>query len=356
MTYLRNCWYVAGSAGDAGRTPIARTYLDENVMIYRTEGGEAVAMSQQCPHRFAPLDRGKLFGDIIECPYHGLRFDTAGRCVLSPTGSAPPPHARLTVYPLVERYKLLWIWMGEPALADPAAIPDFAYLEHPDFGWFDGYLHVNGNYQLLVDNLLDLTHAEFLHPFLSSPGQTGRIKPKVSQDGTRITVESVADNDNILPIMQQMRPDIAPIGRARQEERWDAPSLIRLSVEYYADGEQIIIPSGHFLTPETAHSTHYFVRGGHDVHVDNPQFTAGMADSVMNVFRTEDVPIIEAQQRFLGDAGLLDKNPAILVSDGGAIRVRRMLAKMIREEQAAATIADGPPVSDLSFAVATKQS
>lgn len=335
MSFLRNSWYVAGTAGEASRTPFARTYLDEHVMIFRTEAGDPVATSQHCPHRFAPLDMGKLDGDIIVCPYHALRFDTGGRCVSMPSGGTPPPQARLTIYPLVERYQLLWIWMGEADLADPAAIPDFGYLEDRAFGWFDGYLYVKGNYQLVVDNLLDLSHAEFLHPALSSDGWTARNQQKISQDSNRVMVHNVAEQDHILPIMRQLRPDLAPIGTTRQEERWDAPSLIRLSVEYYAEGDQIIIPSGHFLTPETMTSTHYFVRGGHDMQIDNAEFTAGMKQGVLGIFGQEDVPMIEAQQKFLGGADLIEKRPAILSGDAGAMRARRILAKLIREEQAA---------------------
>lgn len=84
MAYLNNAWYCAGWAGDLGRTPMAKTFLDQSVLMYRREDGTPVAVSNRCPHRFAPLHKGKLAGDRIECPYHGLQYDHDGACVLNP--------------------------------------------------------------------------------------------------------------------------------------------------------------------------------------------------------------------------------------------------------------------------------
>jgi phenylpropionate dioxygenase-like ring-hydroxylating dioxygenase large terminal subunit len=301
-------------------------------VLYRTQAGKIAAVQQQCPHRFAPLDQGKRVGDDIQCPYHGLRFAPDGSCSPQP-GQVVPPNTRLNTYPIEERYQLVWIWMGEAALADPDLIPDYSYLEEEGYGWFSGYLHVNGSYELMVDNLLDLSHAEFLHPLLASEGWATRNNAKIAQGSNWVTVENIVENDNILPIMAQIRPDMEPVGASVWEVRWDTPSLIRLAIQYSAAGERIILPSGHFLTPETKDTTHYVIRGGQDVRPNDPEFTAQMRQGVLHVFRVEDVPMIEAQQRYLGTTDLLDKGPAILKADAAAIRARRLLAKLIREEQ-----------------------
>ena len=333
MPFIRNIWYVAGHADEAGAEPFARTYLDEPVVIYRTSDGALVAMDDRCPHRLAPLHMGKVIEDTIRCPYHGLRFDGTGRCVLMPLGGEAPPRARLKVYPIVERHSLLWIWMGDPALADPAMIPDFSDRDDPAVGWFTGVLHCKANYQLLVDNLLDLTHSEFLHPFLSSDGWAARNEQKVTQDGNQITVINTARQDNILPVMRQFKPNLGVVGTTIQTERWEAPSLIRLSVDYFSGDDSIIIPSAHMLTPETERTTHYFVRGGQTIDVNNAEMNAGMREGVLAVFREQDIPIIEAQQRYLGETDLMANEPAILISDRGAMLARRHVAKLIRQEQ-----------------------
>lgn len=333
MPYVRNIWYVAGHAEEAGETPFARTYLDEPVLIYRTSQGVLVAMDDRCPHRMAPLHRGTIVEDTIQCPYHGLRFDGTGQCVKLPLGGKTPPRARLKVYPVVERHSLLWIWMGDADLADPALIPDYSDRCDDRFTWFTGVLHCKANYQLLVDNLLDLTHAEFLHPFLSSQGWGERNVQTVTQDGNRITITNVAEDDNILPVMAQFKPSLAPVGKTIQTEHWDAPALVRLSVDYYAGDDFILLPSAHMLTPETEKSTHYFVRGGQAVAPGHAEITAAMAAGVLAVFQHEDIPIIEAQQRYLGDGELMEHNPAILRSDRGAVLARRQIKKLIRQEE-----------------------
>src|SRR5689334_15975240 len=88
---LRNSWYCAawGSELDVGAM-IDRTILDERIVLFRDEDGEGVALSNRCPHRFAPLSMGKIVeGGAIECVYHGLRFNAQGSCVLNPHGEIP---------------------------------------------------------------------------------------------------------------------------------------------------------------------------------------------------------------------------------------------------------------------------
>ena len=335
MSFLKNTWYVAAHSEDLGREPFARTILNEPVLFYRTEDGRPVAMDNRCRHRLAPLDKGKLFGDNIQCPYHGLQFSPTGACVTVPSGGDPPPRAQLRVYPVAERNSLLWIWMGDPDLANPETIVDFSLLESEAFGWFTGYLHAKANYQLLTDNLLDLSHSEFLHPLLSSDGWCARNRQTITREGETIFVRNVADNDNILPINKLLRPELTPIGTTIHEERWDAPALVQLTVAYYSATGSITSPSGHFLTPETATTTHYFIRGGQDVQPENPEFTAANKAAVLNIFQTQDVPMIEAQQEFLGSVDLMDYEPTIMKADGGGVRARMIMGQKIRKEQTA---------------------
>ena len=118
--FLRNHWYVAASGSEIGRKPFRRIIMNEPVVFYRTEDGTPVALEDRCPHRRLPLSMGKLVGDdVLQCHYHGLRFDRTGACVRVPGQDMIPQTARVKTYPVVERYKWLWIWMGDPALADP---------------------------------------------------------------------------------------------------------------------------------------------------------------------------------------------------------------------------------------------
>ena len=162
--FLKNYWYVAASGREVGHKPLGRIILGEPVVLYRSESGEPVALEDRCPHRRLPLSMGKLIGgDVLQCHYHGLRFDRTGACVRVPGQDMIPQAARVKSYPVVERYKWLWIWMGDPALADPAKITDYHWLDDPNWGAKTDYLYVNCNWQLVNDNLLDLTHLAFVH-------------------------------------------------------------------------------------------------------------------------------------------------------------------------------------------------
>src|SRR5262245_28073206 len=125
--YLHNAWYVAAWSDDlADGQLLARTILKEPVVLYRTADGGVAALEDRCPHRFAPLHMGKIVkGDAVQCPYHGLEFDSSGACVLNPHGTKNiPPRARVRSYPVTEKHKAIWIWMGERE-PDLAKVPDF---------------------------------------------------------------------------------------------------------------------------------------------------------------------------------------------------------------------------------------
>src|SRR5579859_7388912 len=120
--FLRNQWYVAAEADEVTRTPLGRLLLGEPVVMFRREDGKAVALEDRCCHRRAPLSKGKVIGDLIECGYHGFTFDASGACVRIPGQDRVPPSIGVKAYPLVEQHGYLWIWMGARAKADPALI------------------------------------------------------------------------------------------------------------------------------------------------------------------------------------------------------------------------------------------
>ena len=163
--FLRNIWYVAGWSKDFGRTLRAETFLGENIVIYRTENARPVALEDACPHRKLPLSKGNLVGDTVECGYHGLTFDCAGACVAAPTQADKiPARARVKSYPVVDRYRLLWIWMGDPDQADPELIFPIENFDDPAWGMTDGgTMEIDCNYLWVADNLLDPSHVAWVH-------------------------------------------------------------------------------------------------------------------------------------------------------------------------------------------------
>ena len=94
--FLENAWYAACWSDDVGQALFERTIIGESILLYRKRDGSAVAMGNACPHRFAPLDRGQLLDDVVECPYHGLRYDSSGACVHNPHGNGKVPQRART--------------------------------------------------------------------------------------------------------------------------------------------------------------------------------------------------------------------------------------------------------------------
>ncbi len=185
MTFVRNAWYAAGWSHELkGTALLPRKILNEPVVLFRGPGGAAVALVDRCPHRFVPLHKGTLKDGVLECGYHGLCFDATGSCVFNPHGDhVIPKAARVKNYRLAERDGIIWMWMGDPALADEGKIRPFPQFGgNSRFSCVYGYLHVEANYQLISDNLLDLTHGQYLHPMFANAAGPATFEPSSDPD------------------------------------------------------------------------------------------------------------------------------------------------------------------------------
>ncbi len=336
MKYLDNTWYAAGWATEVTRQPIARTLLDEPVLLYRTVSGQVAAMSDRCPHRFAPLHLGKLVGDVIQCPYHGLRFNEVGVCVENPIGTGLiPAKAKTRMFPVVERNGIVWLWFGD-APPEEDRIVGFEFLDElEDYAMVDGYMSIDANYAMISDNLLDLSHAEFLHPKLSSPGSNKRVKMVVEQHGETVHAKNWRASEPTTVLLQmafgEQSPDVVDMW---SNVRWDAPSVLCVEVGatrvggFKADGVNTL--TAHLITPETDRRSHYFWRMARTFKRADAQFSERLAATVQEAFATEDKPIIEAQQRYMGGKEFGELARVFLQSDAAAIRARHVMTALLR--------------------------
>ena len=160
--FLKNYWYVAAWDHEVGREPMGYIFLNEPVVLFRKQDGTPVALEDRCAHRRLQLSKGYLLNDTLVCGYHGLAYNAEGACMHVPGQEDVPRWARVRSYPVVERYKCIWIWMGDRERADEASIPDLSPADKP--GWGDrNRLHVQCHYQLVSDNLGDLSHLAYVH-------------------------------------------------------------------------------------------------------------------------------------------------------------------------------------------------
>lgn len=194
--YPRNRWYVAAAGDELQDQLMGRKLLGEQVLLYRTRSGTPVAMSDWCPHRGFRLSRApsRRVDDIVYCGYHGISFDPSGACVRSPFQKKVPPQMRLEKFPVVESGQWIWIWMGDPGKAASTPVPRLKYQTHDYNRRVFFNLEMECNFQLLNENLLDFTHATFLHPGLSDneyDDDWDNTLPDVHSDGNSVTVSRV---------------------------------------------------------------------------------------------------------------------------------------------------------------------
>src|SRR5215470_17852011 len=344
--FLRNYWYVAAQDHEIARQPIGRVILGEPIVFYRKEDGTAVALEDRCAHRHLPLSMGKLVGDILQCHYHGLRYDETGTCVRVPGQDMIPRSAKVKSYPVVERYHWLWIWMGDPALADPAKITDCHWLDDPNWGAGSQYLHVKANWQLIVDNLLDLTHLAFVHETtIGNSALVDQAQVKVQRDGNSVTVTRWIIDGPPPPTF------VKAGGFTSNVDRWQIinfvpPAFLRLDVGATPTGTGA--PQGNrvggigmwnlnAITPETETTSHYFWGQAHNFDVKNRELTQKIFEQIQTAF-LEDVEVFSAQQRNLD---IYSSPPQVDINaDAGVLQARRIIERIHAEEQSAMAAAE----------------
>ena len=316
-----------------------RVILGEPVVFFRRKDGAAVALEDRCAHRQAPLSRGIVRGDVIQCPYHGMRYGPDGKCVRIPSQDSIPPEARVRSYPVAERYGWIWIWMGDPALCSPGLIEDFHWRDDPGWQSKGERLTLRANYRLLVENLCDLTHLPFVHPTsladtMINRGEESRIRTR--RDGREVTVERWEYDVPAPPYFRALA------GMSDHVDRWlhlvyTPPAFVRLDIGAApASSPGLQTDRSRFptarnlnaITPETANSTHYFWANAINYGSDDPTLMEIDFRMVHEAF-LEDLEIIEAQQENMNLLPFVRLN---LSGDAGGVQAIRVLDEAISAE------------------------
>jgi vanillate O-demethylase monooxygenase subunit len=339
--FVRNAWYVAAWDHEIGRSMLRRIVLDQPVVLYRTVEGKAVALEDRCCHRQAQLSMGKLVGNIVQCPYHGLQFDPSGTCVKIPSQDRIPPSAKVKSYPLVEKNHWIWIWTGDPAKADPSLIEDFHWLDDPQWGFGGNYLHVDANYLLLVENLLDTTHLPFLHPDTLGTDAFARSELEVTREGDRIQVARWLMDKPPAPFHKQMGdfPDGMNVDRW-QIAHFGPPCFVKLDVGSAPAGAGMRTATDrgsrwmnmwnlNAITPETEKTAHYFFAQAYNFKLDQKWISDMLRTQVRDIF-LQDMAMVKAQQINMD----LGPGPVVnLGQDKAWVAMRQIVDRMAREER-----------------------
>ena len=329
---LRDHWYVAAWQKSLDR-PQRRVLLGEPIVIFRGQDSGVYALADSCPHRFAPLSMGRVIGNALQCPYHGLEFGGSGICVKNPHIDKDPGGLKVQHFACETRQGAVWVWMGDPADADPERIPSYPEFEMPDaFTVSRGYLHVKANCQLIVDNLLDLSHAEFLHATtIGIPGSASNVETRVVEQNDGVLVERRICDLEPSPMYKQVWDRTQTIDKV-SNMRWRVPSHLNLDVFVTEPGggrdDALLLPSLHLLTPETETTTHYHWAVGRNFLREDEAFGEAVANMIAKAFGEEDAPMLEAMQANLDLMKEKPKPINFTVGDRGSKAARDMIGQL----------------------------
>lgn len=337
--FVRECWYVAARADEVGRTPLARTLLGVPVVLYRLQDGTPVALEDRCAHRSFPLSRGTLEGDRIVCGYHGAQYDGDGVCRHVPSQPQVPPGALVRSFPLQEIGHWVWIWMGDPAKADPAKLPQQPWMTDPAWISSTDRLHLKASHVRLHENLLDLTHLSFLHAktFGTPDYATAPFETSLDEEqGVFSLLRTVMPTR--LPPLWARPTGLEGVDAARiAQSTFHTPGLHVVAVRFFAcalpEDQQPAraIRTAHIVTPETATSTHYFIQHGRNFGIDDPSITQFMHEQLLKAFQ-EDVDGMEALEARL--AGYDEPQPEVQFhADRASLAMRRWLKRRAEAER-----------------------
>jgi phenylpropionate dioxygenase-like ring-hydroxylating dioxygenase large terminal subunit len=340
LVFLRNAWYVAARSSDVGQSLAPLRMLGENIVVFRTENGDPAALEDACCHRKLPLSMGRLHGDHVVCGYHGLTFDRAGKCVASPTQSRLPAGARVRSYPAIDRWGLLWVWMGNPALADADKIVSID--NHDVSGWAlsgTDAMTCACNYLWLVDNLLDPSHVAWVHATTFAAGGTEDTPLNIDASNQGVVVSRWILDQEPPPYYAAL---VKFAGRCDRLQHYEVcyPSIgINKSIFAPAGSggvgkplhpDAYVMVSYHFLTPIDMDSTRYFWLQHRNTDPHDAAVTARIAANARNAFE-EDRRVLEAVHRGMATAATPHINLAL---DAGSLRFRRDLTALIERDQA----------------------
>lgn len=330
-------WYCAAFADEVTRAPLGRTLCDRQVVLYRTEAGEPVALADRCPHRQAPLSRGLLLGDNLECPFHGMLYAPDGSCLDVPSQKTVPRRARVRSYPVKDRDGHVWIWMGETK-PEPALIPDMHWLVDPSLAAVKGMFEIRSHFLPTLDNLLDDSHLSFVHR--KSIGTPKIVKAPIEIEGGDDWVGFSRWTLDTPPSAMHAKAG----GFVTNVDRWFIvryvkPTTVLIDVGSAPVGsgaprgdrsKGIGLFSNGTVTPSTASRCFYFWHTARTFGRDDPALSTLMLSEMTTTF-AEDVDILEATQANR-DRDRERIEPLNLAGDAVALKARRIIANLIAIE------------------------
>ncbi len=337
--FVCNAWYVLGWSTEIGSGLLARRILNEPVVAFRKRDGQAVALLDRCAHRLVPLSMGKVVNDTLQCGYHGMQYDCTGACVHVPGQTRIPSSAQVRSFPTEERYGAVWIWMGDPALADPAKI--IPVKRYGDDGWavvWGAPQYHRSNYLNIVENLQDPAHTTYVHPSTIGNPASSEVPTTIEESDDHIAASRWTLNAEPPPV-DKSNGNFEGLTDRCQRYNFYPPCVSRVDVVTMDAGQEhteenmdggLRAFSYKFLTPETDKTTHFFWMHVRNFGVGDKDLEARLVPAMAATFEEDNV-IVTAMQREQDAAGV--RQYTWLAIDAGPTRARRMIEKLAADEE-----------------------
>lgn len=332
-----NSWYVAANSAEVTRNLLARRMLDIPVVLYRAGSGSVTALEDRCAHRAYPLSKGWLDGDRVVCGYHGSEYDPTGTCVRVPSQAQVPFGARVRSFPVRDDGTFVWIWAGEPALADLRRPPSVPWLGDPAWSTFGGQHDVNAGYLLLHETFADVTHVPFIDPDVA-PLVLKTVPPPLEIELTETSVSFSRDYPAAPLTEWQWRATGLSADQTyeqREVGRFAAPGLWvdrwEVHAEDPASGEPRVygLRFTQAVTPVTESTSGLVWRLSRDFAVGDASAEETLL-AAFSQYYSRVKQVVETVQATLEDSGV--RRDVDVNADLAALHVRKIVRAMVAEE------------------------
>ena len=229
--FLKNDWHVVASSQDLEVGKILKSrLLGQDLLLWRN-GQKVLAWEDRCPHRGASLTRGWVEKDTVVCPYHGLAFNSEGKCSHIPAHPEQSPSNRskacVKAYYAQERYGMVWVCLGTPK----QDVPFFKEWEDLNYNkFFFGAALYHSSAPRALENFIDVNHVPFVHDgTLGNPkyAKTCTYKVDLKEDGIHIheagawqaDLKMTGEGNMDLANFHILRPLTACLRRGTESER-----------------------------------------------------------------------------------------------------------------------------------------
>jgi phenylpropionate dioxygenase-like ring-hydroxylating dioxygenase large terminal subunit len=304
--------------------------LDRDIVLWRSQDGQAVAFDDRCAHRGFPLSDGHVGRDRLVCGYHGCAYVADGRCVQVPTQSGVPAGMGVQAFPILEQPPFIWIWIGPPAAAAASRPPRTPWLNDPEWSTFGDTWRVQANYLMVHEHYLDFSYAPIVYREDVPPGME-RL-PAFNEIEVAETTVSYSRLIPEAPLAdweaEATGLDAAGSYTRRESGTFASPAMHIQRWDLEADGTKYANVRTHAITPETGAATHVFMCASYN-YARNDETVATRLRSLVGTLVDRDTVILERVAAHTSYDGW--RSGTEFQADAAALRARHIAVMLAKE-------------------------